>query len=87
MTNEPFYAPNLKPVTRQALRGITVWELHKDSETTVCEIRDDTRAGAGADVQLVENGELLLARRSATLDGAKYVAEAFRQDYVRTGWR
>ena len=86
MSNEPFYAPNLRPPARVPVAGVSVWELTRENHVARCEIRNDSRAGAGVDVQLIEDGELLLARRSATLEGAQYVADAFRQDYVRAGW-
>ncbi len=86
MANEPFYAPNLQPATRVPVAGIRIWELRRDDHIVRCEIRNDIRASAGVDVQLGEDGELPLARRSATMDGAQYVAEAFRQDYLRRGW-
>jgi hypothetical protein len=87
MSNEPFYAPHWRPVTRVPVAGVTVWELRQDDHVARCELRNDTQASAGVDVQLLEDGELLLARRSATMEGATYVAEAFRQDYRRAGWR
>lgn len=87
MTNEPFYTPNLRRVSRVPVAGATVWQLQRDHHVARCEIRNDVSAGAGADVQLYEDGELLLTRRSASLEGAQYVSEAFRQDYVRAGWK
>jgi len=47
------------------------------------------RRGDGAVADLrgrLEDGEPLLSRRCAGEKGARYVAESFRQDLVRTGW-
>ena len=50
-------------------------------------MRDDSRrAGAGWDVQILEDGEPLFSRRFVDERDARYVAESFRQDLLRTGW-
>jgi hypothetical protein len=67
--------------------GAEVWRL-RDSETgrvQSCELRDNSRAGAGWEVQLLEGGEMLVSRRCATEREARYVAEAARKDSLRTG--
>jgi hypothetical protein len=51
-----------------------------------CELRNDSKAGAGWDVQVFENGELLFSRRCADEKGARYVAASFKGDLLRTGW-
>ena len=50
-----------------------------------CELRDDSKAGAGWDVMMLQDGEPLFSR---CIDerGARYVAESFKQDMVRAGW-
>jgi hypothetical protein len=53
----------------------------------VCVLRDDTAVGAGVDVQLVDGGELLYAKRCADRTGAVFVANAMKQDSIRGGWR
>ena len=50
------------------------------------ELRDDERGGAGIDVQLLEDDEILLSKRCLTREAAEYVAKAFKQDYMRQGW-
>jgi hypothetical protein len=38
-------------------------------------------AGAGVDVQLLEDGELLVSRRCVTAEAARYVAQSFENDH------
>ena len=51
-----------------------------------CELRDNTQAGAGWDVMLLENGEPLFSRRCADEGLARFVATSTKQDLLRTGW-
>ena len=51
-----------------------------------CELREDERLGAGVDVQLWLGGELVLSQRQMTADGARFVADSFKKDHLRTGW-
>jgi hypothetical protein len=53
--------------------------------TQTCELRDNSRAGAGWEVQILEAGEILLSRQCATEREARYVAEAAKKDSLRTG--
>jgi hypothetical protein len=43
------------------------------------------RAGAGWDVVVRENDELLFSRRCANEHGARFVADSFKQHLLRTG--
>ena len=52
----------------------------------MCELRDDSKAGAGWDVLLLENDEPLFSRRCAFESEARYVAKVFKQDTMRGGW-
>jgi hypothetical protein len=62
----PFYSPNRGPApSRQPKPGEQVWRLQHDGRVQSCELRDDSKAGAGWDVQLFEDGELLFSRRCA----------------------
>jgi hypothetical protein len=65
MTDDPpFYSPNrpaLRPQPRQP--GERVWQLSRDGHTQTCELHDDTKAGAGWDVMVLEDGEPLFSRR------------------------
>ena len=85
----PFYSPQWKPcgIPRTRTPGIELWRVRNHAGTVqTCELRDDTCAGAGWDVMLLEDGEPLFSRRCVDERGARYVAESFRQDLLRTGW-
>jgi hypothetical protein len=88
MTDEkPFYAPHRGPrPPRQPNPGEEVWRLRYEDRVQTCELRDDAQAGAGFDVQVFEDGELLFSRRCVDERGARFVAESFKQDVLRTGW-
>ena len=58
----------------------------KDDRVLTCELRNDDRAGAGFDVQLLEGRELRASRRCVDGNGARFVAESYREDLLRTGW-
>jgi hypothetical protein len=67
--------------------GEEVWRL-RDNETgrvQLCELRDNSRAGAGWEVQILEAGEILVSRHCANERESRYVAEAAKKDSLRTG--
>jgi hypothetical protein len=86
--DKPFYAPDhgLQP-PRQPKPGEEVWRLRQGDRVQSCELRDNAKAAAGWDVQVFEGAELLFSRRCADEKGARYVAESFKQDLRRTGWK
>jgi len=85
---QPFYAPDKRPAPpREPRPGLEVWRLRRRDRVMTCELRDDDRAGAGIDVQLLLDGELLASRRCVNVEGARFVAESHRQDHLRTGWK
>jgi hypothetical protein len=89
VSDEPFYAPNRKPdPPRAAVPGQEVWRLrHPDGRELRCVLRDDSAAGAGFDVQLLDGaGELLVSKRVPFEEEARFVADVWRQDNVRGGW-
>lgn len=51
-----------------------------------CELRDNSRAGAGWDVMLLEAGEPLFSRRCVDEAFARRVAEGADRDLLGTGW-
>ena len=65
-----------------------MWRLRSPDGTWVpsCELRDDSKAGGGWDVTMLQDEELLFSRRCVDERGARYVAQAFWQDTVRAGW-
>ena len=85
----PWYAPGHHRVAapRERARVEVVWRLrHPDGRVQSCELCDDSKAGAGWDVRIVQDGETLFSRRCVDERGARYVAQSFRQDTVRAGW-
>ena len=90
MRDDDWYKPHPdRPAAlpRQPKPGEEVWRL-RDNETgrvQTCELRDNSRAGAGWEVQILEAGEILVSRRCENEREARYVAEAARKDSLRTG--
>jgi hypothetical protein len=83
----PFYSPNRPPpAPRQPKPGEKVWRLERNGHVQSCELRNDSNAGAGWDVMILKDGEPLFSRRCADESGARYIAESFRQDLIRTEW-
>jgi hypothetical protein len=67
--------------------GEEVWRLRApDGRVQSCKLRDDSAAGAGRDVMMLENGEPLFSRRCMDELGAGFIAESFKQELMRTGW-
>jgi hypothetical protein len=75
-----------RPAPRQPKPGEEVWRLqHPDGRVQSCELRDDSRAGAGWDLMILENDEPLFSRRCADEHEARYVAQAMKQDNISGG--
>jgi hypothetical protein len=71
----PFYSPDRRPAPpRQPKPGEQVWCLRKDGRIQTCELRDDSKVGAGWDVLVLEGRELIFSRRCADEKGARFVA-------------
>jgi hypothetical protein len=71
---------------RQPEPGEEVWRLtFSDGRVQTCELRDDSQAGAGWDVMMLEDGEPLFSRRCVDEHEARYVAQAFKQETLRGG--
>jgi len=51
-----------------------------------CELRNADQVGAGWDVLVRANDELLFSRRCANEQAARFVAESIKQHLIRTGW-
>lgn len=66
-----------------------MWRLrHPDGRELRCVLRDDTEVAAGVEVQLFDGArELIYAKRCADRAGALFVANAWKQDNERGGWR
>ena len=68
--------------------GAEVWRLRDPVTGRVqsCELRDDSKVGAGWDVLMLQDDEPLFSRRCVDERGARYVAQCFKQDTLRAGW-
>jgi hypothetical protein len=79
---------NVKQAAARTLRpGEKVWRLRNAAgRVQSCELRDNTQAGAGWDLMLLENGEPVFSRRCADEGLARFVAASTKQDLLRTGW-
>jgi hypothetical protein len=66
--------------------GESVWKVTKDGRTMACELRDDSRSGAGWDVVVYEEREWSFSRRCADEASARFVAHALEQDHLHSGW-
>jgi len=55
-----------QPSARPRTPREKVWRLVHDGHVQTCELRDDSKAGPGWDVMLLEDGEPLLSKRCAT---------------------
>lgn len=90
MTDEPlWYQPGHHRVgiPRERRRGALAWTLRRGEEIMTCELLDDNERGAGIDVIVLKNDELLFSVRAANHDGARFAAESMKQDQLRqTGW-
>ena len=74
-------------IPRQRQPGEEVWRLRHPVTGRVqsCELHD-SRAGGGWDVTMLRDDELLFLRRCVDERGARFVAQAFKQDTLRAGW-
>jgi hypothetical protein len=86
VTDKPFYAPDYRYPDPTPTPGFKLWTITDGKRALACELRDDERLGAGVDVQLLEDGEILVSRRCITGDAARYVAQSFKTDHLRQGW-
>jgi len=75
-----------KGIPRTARRGDEEWRLEKDGETVSCELLDDSGVGAGWEVVIRKNDELIVGHRCGTRTAADDAATIFKQDHQRTGW-
>jgi hypothetical protein len=63
-----------------------IWRYRKGARIVSCELRHETGASLGWEVRLLEAGEVRFAKRCAREDDARFYAECFRQDHLRTGF-
>ena len=67
-------------------RGEELWRLWQGEKIASCELRDDTAIGAGFEILIRHNDEIMIGRRCIGEAEARCYANAFRQDYARSGW-
>lgn len=72
---------------REPRRGQELWRLVNGDHVLVCELLDDSDAGAGFEVRLRKDGELIVGRRCESEALAQHVATVFSDDHLRTGWQ
>jgi hypothetical protein len=58
----------------------------RDDREISCKLLDDSRAGAGWDVVVLQDGEWLFSRRCTDETHARFVAQGLKQDQVNAGW-
>lgn len=67
-------------------RGEELWRLEQQGRVASCELRDDSRVGAGFEILVRHDDEPIIGRRCVSETEARYYANAFPQDYARSGW-
>jgi len=72
---------------RQAPASEEVWRLREIATDRIqsCELRDDTKAGGGWEVQILVNGEPLFSRHCGDEWTAWFLAQAIKRDSTRGG--
>jgi hypothetical protein len=88
--DSPWYAHDHQPagIPRERRAGEVVWRLVDPAgHVQTCELRDDTKVGAGWDVLIVIDGEPYFSRRCPDVETARLLANAMKQDNVHGGWR
>jgi hypothetical protein len=75
------------PAQKPRVPAEELWRLTRGGQVATCELLDDSREGAGWEVRVRHDGELLIGRRCLNEAEARYYGETFRQDYARSGWR
>ena len=90
MRDDDWYKPHPDPPAapaRQPKPSEEVWRLRDATgRVQTCELRDNSRVGAGWDLMLLEAGEPLFSRRCEDELLARRVAEGAKKDLLRTGW-
>lgn len=76
-----------KPQPRPALSGERLWVLYKGGARIRAELRDDTRAGAGAELQLFRDDAFFYSRRHLSREIALAEAAGYRQEKEADGWQ
>jgi hypothetical protein len=82
---QPFYAPDKRPApTRQPKPGEHIWTYTRGTDSRRTELRDFGKAGA--ELQILVNGEFVSGRRYEARGLALADAEALRDTLEASGW-
>jgi hypothetical protein len=85
---QPFFSPKPKiPAQQEPMLAAAVWRLRLGDRAAWCELRDHSKSAGGWELHVFENGRPLFSRRCVNERGARYLAETFRKDLLRVGWR
>jgi len=79
-------AGHVAPTKVLTARGEEAWRVSKAGHVIACELRDDSKIGGGWEIVIRQDGELSFGRRCADEAGARYVANALKQDHMNAGW-
>jgi hypothetical protein len=66
-----------------SVESALVWTLRQGARMLTCRVRDDSRSGAGYDVQILDDGVLIFSQRCPLESGARYLAGSLKGDHVR----
>ena len=83
---DQWYSPGYRPPPSKERPGQSLWTLERSGRHVACQLRDHGEP-AGAEVQLLRNGEFYAGRRFDTRDQALRHADHVRASLERDGWR
>jgi hypothetical protein len=83
---DQWFSPGYRSQPARANLGEPLWTLERNGRRVACELRDHGEP-AGAEVQLLRNGEFYAGRRFDTRDQAVRHADHVRMSLERDGWR
>jgi hypothetical protein len=78
--------PGWKPMPMPRVRGEELWRLTHGDRVVSCELRDDYKRRPGFEVIIRHDDGSIIGQRCLNEAEARYYAETFRQEYVRSGW-
>jgi hypothetical protein len=81
-----WFSPDHRPSPRTERPAEALWTLQRDGRQVACQLRDHGEL-AGAEVQLLKNGEFYAGRRFDTRVQAVRHAVHVRLSLERDGWR
>jgi hypothetical protein len=83
---DQWYSSGHRTVPPKEHPGESLWTLERNGRRVACELRDHGEP-AGAEVQLLQNGEFYAGRRFDTRAMALQHADYLRENLERDGWR